>query len=103
MKKISKSLLAAIMVLIVVMPINAANYVESNPITIPLPPISIETKVVEARIAEIKSMDRSVLNSTEKRQLRNELRTYKKALNNGGVYLSVGSIIIIVLLLILLL
>ena len=92
MKKISKSLLAAIMVLIVVMPINAANYVESNPITIPLPPISIETKVVEARIAEIKSMDRSVLNSTEKRQLR-----------NGGVYLSVGSNIIIVLLLILLL
>lgn len=58
-----------------------------------------------ARLDEIKAMDKSTLNFNEKRQLRKETRSIKKelAVTNGGVYLSVGAIIIIVLLLILLL
>ncbi|MBL0357896.1 MAG: hypothetical protein IPP72_13905 [Chitinophagaceae bacterium] len=57
------------------------------------------------RISEIKAMDKTTLSSTEKKDLRKELRTIKKELkkSNGGVYLSVGGIIIIILLLILLL
>lgn len=57
------------------------------------------------RINEIKAMDKTTLSSSEKKDLRKELRTIKKDLkkSNGGVYLSVGGIIIIILLLILLL
>lgn len=58
-----------------------------------------------ARLNKIKAMDKSKLSSSEKKQLRKEVRSTKKQLKelSGGVYLSVGAIIIIVLLLILLL
>lgn len=57
------------------------------------------------RLNEIKEMDKTKLSSTEKKELKNEVRTIKKQLKavGGGVYLSVGAIIIIILLLILLL
>jgi hypothetical protein len=66
---------------------------------------SAETKVMISRLEEIKSMDKSNMSSQEKKALRKEVRSIKKSLAqlNGGVYLSVGAIIIIVLLLILLL
>ncbi|KGO87878.1 hypothetical protein [Flavobacterium suncheonense] len=57
------------------------------------------------RLEEIKNMDRSTLTPAEKRELRKEVKTIKTELKaaKGGVYLSVGAIIIIILLLILLL
>lgn len=57
------------------------------------------------RMNEIKAMDRSSLNSSEKKELRMELKSMKKEMkhSNDGVYLSVGAIIIIILLLIILL
>lgn len=66
---------------------------------------SAEAQVMISRLEEIKSMDKSNMSSSEKKTLRKEVRTIKKSLAelNGGVYLSVGAIIIIVLLLILLL
>ena len=57
------------------------------------------------RVEEIRNMDKSNLSREEKRALRKELREMKdqaRALS-GGVYLSVGAIIIIILLLILIL
>ena len=57
------------------------------------------------RVEEIREMDKSQLSRTEKVELRKELREMKnqaKAIS-GGVYLSVGAIIIIILLLILIL
>jgi len=66
---------------------------------------SAEAKVMISRLEEIKAMDKSNMSSKEKKTLRKEVRSVKKSLAelNGGVYLSVGAIIIIVLLLILLL
>lgn len=66
---------------------------------------SAEAKVLLNRLSEIKAMDKSNMTSSEKRQLRKEVRTLKTNLAglSGGVYLSVGAIILIVLLLILLL
>lgn len=66
---------------------------------------SAEAKIMVSRLEEIKSMDKSNMSSKEKKALRKEVRSIKKSLAelNGGVYLSVGAIIIIVLLLILLL
>jgi hypothetical protein len=57
------------------------------------------------RINEIKAMDKSKLSFTERKELRKELRAAKKHLEirGGGVYFSVGAIIVILLLLILIL
>jgi len=67
-----------------------------------------ESEVVialKARLLEIKDMDKTDLNRTEKKELRKEVRAIKSELQaaGGGVYLSVGAIIIVLLLLILLL
>lgn len=66
-----------------------------------------EARVLELqnRLEEIKAMDRKELSSSERRALRREVREIKKemAAVSGGVYLSIGAIILIALLLILLL
>jgi hypothetical protein len=66
---------------------------------------SVEAQTMISRLEEIKTMDKSNMTSQEKKALRKEVRSIKKSLTelNGGVYLSVGAIIIIILLLILLL
>jgi hypothetical protein len=83
--------------------ISASNTTE--PVTVPanVPAQTAQMQAYEARLAEIKAMDKSKLNASEKKQLRKELRSMKKAAVSGGVYLSVGALIIIVLLLLLLL
>ena len=68
----------------------------------------VESELIEAlnaRLVEIKEMDKSTLTRSEKRALRKEVREIKKELKtlSGGVYLSVGAIIIVLLLLVLLL
>lgn len=57
------------------------------------------------RVEEIRKMDKSDLSRAEKKELRKELKELKSQANamKGGVYLSVGAIIIIILLLILIL
>jgi DNA gyrase/topoisomerase IV subunit A len=62
-------------------------------------------EAIKSRAEEIKAMDKSNLTKAERKALRKELKDMKKEAKamRGGVYLSVGAIIIIVLLLILLL
>ena len=77
------------------------------------PPLSNKPAKVEnsssqqlmQRLEEIKGMDKSELTRLEKKSLRKEVKDIKKemSVNNGGIYLSVGAIIIVILLLILLL
>ncbi len=64
-----------------------------------------ELSRIMSRVDEIKSMDKSKLSKEERKELRKELKDMKKKANaiGGGVYLSVGAIIIIILLLILIL
>jgi hypothetical protein len=68
------------------------------------PAESTQAKILLDRLSEINAMDKSKLTSSEKKELRKEVRSTRKLLKelNGGVYLSVGAIIIIVLLLIIL-
>jgi len=64
-----------------------------------------EAKALEFRLNEINTMDKSNLQSSEKKDLRKEVRSIKHQLNElggGGVYISVGALIIIILLLIVL-
>ena len=64
-----------------------------------------EAKRLVSRLNEIKEMDKSNMTKSEKKFLRKEVRETQKKLKSlsGGVYLSVGAVIIIILLLILLL
>lgn len=63
-----------------------------------------EANALITRLNEINEMDMSNLSSPEKRELRSEVRTIKSELNElgGGIYISVGAVIIILLILIIL-
>lgn len=65
----------------------------------------VHVAALENRLEEIRSLDKSRLSNAEKKVLRREVREIKKELAaiGGGVYLSVGAILLIALLLILLL
>lgn len=102
MKKLSFYLMV-ILLSIGVLPANtyaAEKNTAENPKEIPA-----EVKTMLNRLNEIKEMDKSNLSSSEKKELRTEVKNIKKNLRSSGngVYLSVGAIIIIILLLILLL
>lgn len=60
---------------------------------------------LQTRLEEIRSLEKEGLSRAEKKNLRHEVREIKKELAaiSGGVYLSIGAIILIALLLILLL
>ncbi|RYE33182.1 MAG: hypothetical protein EOP42_08530 [Sphingobacteriaceae bacterium] len=65
----------------------------------------VKLQAIKERVEEIKAMDKSQLTKTERQELKTELKTMKtqaRALG-GGIYLSVGAIIIIILVLILIL
>lgn len=66
---------------------------------------SARSKELLNRLDEIKALDKSNMNSAEKKESRKEVREIKRELNDlgGGVYLSVGAVIVILLLLIILL
>ncbi len=85
--------------------LSAASTSPSVPSTPPNTAATAETTVMMERLYEIKAMDLSAMSSTEKRQLRKEVRAIKSDMRaaSEGVYLSVGAIIIIILLLILIL
>mgnify|MGYP003577693696 CR=1 FL=1 len=65
----------------------------------------IQLKRITDRVEEIRAMDKSALSKSERKALRSELKELKQEARamGGGVYLSVGAIIIIILLLILIL
>lgn len=68
--------------------------------------IAVRMAEMRQRVEEIKAIDRSSLTKGEKKALRTELKQMNEeahAMEQRGVYLSVGAIIIIILLLILIL
>jgi len=71
----------------------------------PKPAEMAKVRVLELRLDEINAMDKSKLTSAEKKTLRKEVKSIKNSLRElgGGVYVSVGAIILIVILLIILL
>jgi len=97
-KKIIPLLLFAMTVSLVT-PVFATN---KTPVKTEVPK-EVRAKQIESRLVEIREMDKTNLSSTEKKELRKEVKSLKKEARSGGIYLSVGAIIIIILLLILLL
>jgi hypothetical protein len=85
---------------------SATNEPSSLVVTKPPDPVeSSEAKALISRLDEINAMDMSKLKSSEKKEMRKEVRSIKRELRElgSGVYVSVGAIIIIALLLIILL
>lgn len=60
--------------------------------------------VMVTRLKEIEAMDKSNLSASEKRVLRKEVREIKKVVKraSGGVYISVGVLLLIIILLLIL-
>jgi hypothetical protein len=55
------------------------------------------------RLEEIKTIDKSAMSFNEKQALRKEVRSIDKSLHDyGGVYISVGALLLIILLIIIL-
>lgn len=78
-----------------------------TPTSTPVPSAADVEKinVMVNRLHEIDAMDKSTMSSSEKKVLRKEVRVIKKEIqrSGGGVYVSVGALILIILLLIILL
>lgn len=107
MRKLKVGILAAFM-LFAILP------AQLSAATATTPDALAKTELVEseaanaliARLEAINAMDKTSMNSTEKRALRKEVRSINqelKAIRGGGIYMSVGAVILVVLLLILLL
>jgi hypothetical protein len=60
---------------------------------------------LSARLADINAMDKSGMTRKEKRSLRSEVKSIEAKLNagSGGVYLSVGALLLVIIILIVLL
>jgi len=106
MKKLTLFLMATWLLLVVpVIPLKAdtesASTSKSSTMNIEL----AETEELLMRLDEINEMDKSELISSEKSELRKEVRSINKELKQRqpGIYISVGAAIIILLLLIILL
>ncbi|MDZ4682867.1 MAG: hypothetical protein SH848_10050 [Saprospiraceae bacterium] len=107
MKKLTPYAMAAFLMLSVFpMQLSAMSGTDPVATTSTTPVESAEVRVLTARLTEIKEMDRSNMNTSEKKALRKEVRSIKKELKqqaSGGVYISVGALLVVILLLVLLL
>lgn len=111
MKKKFYLLTATMLLCFIAFNSNAATLTDNNAVTkeaaANMTPQQKEVRLEEinARVQEIKAMDKSQLTKEDRRELRAELKSMKKESRamGGGIYLSVGAIIIIILVLILIL
>ncbi len=106
MKKIILSLALAILTLAFFPVASAGAISEKPPVTIPAPKPAdeAEARVLISRLNEINSMDKRKLNSSEKRNLRKEVKSIRTRLKDisGGVYISGAALVVIIVILIIL-
>lgn len=86
-------------------PLQAATEPRATSLPVSEPLTAEKVTVLTNRLEEIDAMDKSSLSSSEKKALRKEVRTIKRDItaSGGGVYLSVGALLLIIILLIVLL
>lgn len=106
MKKIILCI-STVLLLLALSPSQLKAVADTDPVLITLNEavVPADAEALIARLDYIKAMDKSALNSSEKKDLRKEVRDIRSTLmeSGGGIYLSVGAAILIILLLILLL
>lgn len=103
-------LILSLLLTITVTNIHASDIDDKNPKKERVADMTDEQKAarieeIRSRVNEIKDMDKSSLTKSDRKALKKELREMNKEARviKGGVYLSVGAIIIIILILILIL
>ena len=65
---------------------------------------SADAQKLTNRLEEINAMDKSSLTRTQKKAMKKEVKAIKRSMDSsGGIYLSVGAVILIIVLLIILL
>jgi hypothetical protein len=106
MKKFALCLMATCLSL-TLLPTQMSASVPNDPAketTVPKPE-SKEVKDLELRLHEIKAMDISAMKTSEKKELRKEVKSINRRLKdlNGGFYISATALVLIVVLLIVLL
>ncbi len=77
---------------------------ENSPVSKTIPEdVPKEVRVMINRLEEIKELDRSDMNRSERKALREEVRTLKSAVKAAGygIYISAGAVIVILLILLL--
>lgn len=84
--------------------LNAATNVDPSALVATKPIESTEAKTLEIRLIEINAMNKSDLKSSEKKNLRKEVKSINHKLRDigGGVYISAGALILILILLVVL-
>jgi len=102
MKKIFQTIAFAFIMLISSLSVSASTG-DLNKEKVPTALTEQRAQEIEARVNEINEMDKSQLSRADRKALRGELKALKKEAQGGGIYLSLGAVIIIVLLLIILL
>jgi len=104
MKKLALCIIASCILSVSIPLQSRAATTVATSVAVTKPSEMAEAKALELRLNEINTMDKSNLKSSEKKDLRKEVRSIKHQLNElggGGVYLSVGALIIIILLIVL--
>lgn len=93
-----------VMLMAIALPASSAILAPENSIK-PATTENARSQQLVQRLEELKSMDKSEMTRLEKKAMRKEVFEIKKEMKvaSGGVYLSIGAIIIVILLLILLL
>jgi hypothetical protein len=103
MRKIAIGIMAAFLSL-TIFPLqsNGATTEPTTTLPAPKPEDLAEVKALELRLNEINAIDKSELKSSEKKALRKEVKSINHKLREigGGVYLSVGAVILILVLLV---
>ncbi len=107
MKKVTQFTIASFLLFTsITSNLSAASEIKMAPTTIATE-VSVSPKAdsLIARLNEISAMDKSNLKTSQRVELRKEVRSIRKSLreHRGGIYLSLGAVIIIILLLIILL
>jgi hypothetical protein len=109
MKKFILCLMATVLSL-TLLPLQSSGATKEEPTSLvvtkpPEPAESAEAKALVTRLDEIKAMDMSKLKSTEKKELRKEVRTIKRELKDisGGIYVSAGVLIVVLIILLVIL
>ena len=104
MKRLSVCVVGTLL-LLTFMPFQLKAITDSGTTTAAVTAESAQVSAWVARLDEIHDMDKSAMTRSDKKELRQEVRTIKANLKavGGGVYLSAGAIILIIILIVLLL
>jgi biopolymer transport protein ExbD len=105
--RLLKPFLKVLLILLLINPLtlNATEKTSKIPVPVSQTPTETKAQVLNNRLIELNETDKSKLSRPDRKQLRKEVQSIKQQLAelDGGIYLSVGALILILILLIILL